>query len=219
MGTLLNLLGVVGDLSPFLSLILLSLVLWQRSVNPWLAALPIILLLALSTALYFALVGKAKPDALGTRNVVNVAFAAYTGVSMVLIPIFVFCLAVLGAISFRGDALMPIAKVNGVEVEFEAGMTVLQVAELAGEEIPRFCYHERLSIAGNCRMCLVEVLRRALLFGPLSPSVFRLEGPDALPDAAAGFARDAAAFGAITDNELTKREQSDWAMLTVDADR
>ncbi|MFZ5670447.1 MAG: NADH-quinone oxidoreductase subunit NuoG [Pseudomonadota bacterium] len=52
---------------------------------------------------------------------------------------------------------MPIAKVNGVEVEFEPGMTVLQVAELAGEEIPRFCYHERLSIAGNCRMCLVEV--------------------------------------------------------------
>ena len=52
---------------------------------------------------------------------------------------------------------MPIAKVNGVEVEFESGMTVLQVAERAGEEIPRFCYHERLSIAGNCRMCLVEV--------------------------------------------------------------
>ena len=52
---------------------------------------------------------------------------------------------------------MPKAKVNGVEVEFEPGMTVLQVAEIAGEEIPRFCYHERLSIAGNCRMCLVEV--------------------------------------------------------------
>ena len=52
---------------------------------------------------------------------------------------------------------MPTAKVNGVDVEFEPGMTVLQVAELAGEEIPRFCYHERLSIAGNCRMCLVEV--------------------------------------------------------------
>ncbi len=52
---------------------------------------------------------------------------------------------------------MPKAKVNGVEVEFEAGMSVLQVAELAGEEIPRFCYHERLSIPGNCRMCLVEV--------------------------------------------------------------
>ena len=52
---------------------------------------------------------------------------------------------------------MPTAKVNGVEVAFEPGMTVLQVAERAGEEIPRFCYHERLSIAGNCRMCLVEV--------------------------------------------------------------
>jgi NADH-quinone oxidoreductase subunit G len=52
---------------------------------------------------------------------------------------------------------MPVAKVNGVEVEFQPGMTVLQVAERAGHEIPRFCYHERLSIAGNCRMCLVEV--------------------------------------------------------------
>ncbi|MDB5416991.1 MAG: nuoG, partial [Phenylobacterium sp.] len=52
---------------------------------------------------------------------------------------------------------MPKAKVDGVEIEFEAGMSVLQVAELAGKEIPRFCYHERLSVAGNCRMCLVEV--------------------------------------------------------------
>ena len=52
---------------------------------------------------------------------------------------------------------MPVCKVNGVEVEFEPGMSVLQAAELAGVEIPRFCYHERLSIAGNCRMCLVEV--------------------------------------------------------------
>ncbi|MDJ0683380.1 MAG: NADH-quinone oxidoreductase subunit NuoG [Alphaproteobacteria bacterium] len=52
---------------------------------------------------------------------------------------------------------MPTLKVNGEEVEFEKGMTVLQVCESAGVEIPRFCYHERLSIAGNCRMCLVEV--------------------------------------------------------------
>ena len=52
---------------------------------------------------------------------------------------------------------MPICKVDGVEVEFEPEMNVLQVAELAGKEIPRVCYHERLSIAGNCRMCLVEV--------------------------------------------------------------
>lgn len=50
-------------------------------------------------------------------------------------------------------------------------------------------------------------LRRALLFGPLAPSCFRLEGPDALPDAPARFARDAAAFGAITSNEMTEREQ------------
>jgi len=47
--------------------------------------------------------------------------------------------------------------VNDKEIEFEEGMTVLQACELAGAEIPRFCYHERLSIAGNCRMCLVEM--------------------------------------------------------------
>jgi NADH-quinone oxidoreductase subunit G len=47
--------------------------------------------------------------------------------------------------------------VDGVEVEVPNGATVLQAAELAGAEIPRFCYHERLSVAGNCRMCLVEV--------------------------------------------------------------
>ena len=52
---------------------------------------------------------------------------------------------------------MPKVKVDGVEVEVPQGATVLQACELAGKEIPRFCYHERLSIAGNCRMCLVEV--------------------------------------------------------------
>ena len=52
---------------------------------------------------------------------------------------------------------MPKIIVNNKEVEFEDGMTVLQACELAGAEIPRFCYHERLSIAGNCRMCLVEM--------------------------------------------------------------
>lgn len=57
-------------------------------------------------------------------------------------------------------------------------------------------------------------LRRALLFGPLAPSCFRLEGPDALPDAPARFARDAAAFGAITSNELTERERSYLALVT-----
>jgi NADH-quinone oxidoreductase subunit G len=48
-------------------------------------------------------------------------------------------------------------KVDGVEIEVPSGATVLQACELAGKEIPRFCYHERLAIAGNCRMCLVEV--------------------------------------------------------------
>jgi NADH-quinone oxidoreductase subunit G len=52
---------------------------------------------------------------------------------------------------------MPKLKVDGVEIDVPAGATVLQACELAGKEIPRFCYHERLSIAGNCRMCLVEV--------------------------------------------------------------
>ena len=52
---------------------------------------------------------------------------------------------------------MPKITVNNHEIEFEEGMTVLQACELAGAEIPRFCYHERLSIAGNCRMCLVEM--------------------------------------------------------------
>jgi NADH-quinone oxidoreductase subunit G len=52
---------------------------------------------------------------------------------------------------------MPKVKVDGLEIDVPAGATVLQACELAGKEIPRFCYHERLSIAGNCRMCLVEV--------------------------------------------------------------
>ena len=48
-------------------------------------------------------------------------------------------------------------KVNDIDVEVEEGLTVLQACEKAGVEIPRFCYHEKLSIAGNCRMCLVEM--------------------------------------------------------------
>jgi NADH-quinone oxidoreductase subunit G len=52
---------------------------------------------------------------------------------------------------------MPKVTVDGLELEVPQGATVLQACELAGKEIPRFCYHERLSIAGNCRMCLVEV--------------------------------------------------------------
>ncbi len=48
--------------------------------------------------------------------------------------------------------------IDGKEVEAEGAMTLIQACEQAGVEVPRFCYHERLSIAGNCRMCLVEVV-------------------------------------------------------------
>ena len=48
-------------------------------------------------------------------------------------------------------------KVNDIDLEVEEGLTVLQACEKVGVEIPRFCYHEKLSIAGNCRMCLVEI--------------------------------------------------------------
>ena len=48
--------------------------------------------------------------------------------------------------------------IDGTEVEVDGAMTLIQACEQAGVEIPRFCYHERLSIAGNCRMCLVEVV-------------------------------------------------------------
>jgi NADH-quinone oxidoreductase subunit G len=54
---------------------------------------------------------------------------------------------------------MPKLTIDGTEVEVESGLTVIQACEQMGIEIPRFCYHERLSIAGNCRMCLVEMER------------------------------------------------------------
>jgi NADH-quinone oxidoreductase subunit G len=50
-----------------------------------------------------------------------------------------------------------VIKVNDREIEVPSNLTLLQACEAAGEEIPRFCYHERLSVAGNCRMCLIEV--------------------------------------------------------------
>ena len=48
-------------------------------------------------------------------------------------------------------------KINNIDTEVEEGLTVIQACEKVGVEIPRFCYHEKLSIAGNCRMCLVEI--------------------------------------------------------------
>ncbi len=52
---------------------------------------------------------------------------------------------------------MPKIKIDGMELDVESGTTLLQACEQAGAEVPRFCFHDRLSIAGNCRMCLVEV--------------------------------------------------------------
>ncbi len=54
---------------------------------------------------------------------------------------------------------MPKLTIDDREVEVAPGITVLQACEQVGIEIPRFCYHERLAIAGNCRMCLVEMER------------------------------------------------------------
>ncbi len=51
---------------------------------------------------------------------------------------------------------MPTLTIDGVEITVDSGVTLMQACEEAGAEIPRFCYHDRLSIAGNCRMCLVE---------------------------------------------------------------
>jgi len=73
--------------------------------------------------------------------------------------------------------------IDGTEVEVDGAMTLIQACEEAGVEIPRFCYHERLSIAGNCRMCLVEVVG-----GPPKPAAscaMRVKdlrpGPDGAP--------------------------------------
>ena len=73
---------------------------------------------------------------------------------------------------------MPRLIIDGKEHDVPAGITLIQACALAGIEIPRFCYHERLSIAGNCRMCLVEVVGMpkpmascALAVNDLRPSV------------------------------------------------
>ena len=58
-----------------------------------------------------------------------------------------------------GVSSMPKVTIDGQEIEVAPGTTILQACQQAGIEIPHFCYHERLNIAGNCRMCLVEVER------------------------------------------------------------
>ncbi|HHN67179.1 MAG TPA: NADH-quinone oxidoreductase subunit G [Thermopetrobacter sp.] len=78
---------------------------------------------------------------------------------------------------------MPVKlKIDGELIEVEDGATLLQACEQAGKEIPRFCYHERLSIAGNCRMCLVEVkgIPKPMASCALSVNDLR-PGPDGEP--------------------------------------
>lgn len=60
----------------------------------------------------------------------------------------------------KGTVMSDLKKIviDDMEVEVDGAMTLIQACEVAGIEVPRFCYHERLSIAGNCRMCLVEVV-------------------------------------------------------------
>ena len=52
---------------------------------------------------------------------------------------------------------MPVITIDNKKIEFKDGITIMQACEMTGIEIPKFCYHEKLSIAGNCRMCLVEI--------------------------------------------------------------
>ncbi len=66
---------------------------------------------------------------------------------------------------------MPKLTIDGNEIEVDAGYSVLQACEAAGIEVPRFCYHERLSISGNCRMCLVEMERAPKLIASCSMPV------------------------------------------------
>ncbi|MGI9405873.1 MAG: 2Fe-2S iron-sulfur cluster-binding protein, partial [Hyphomicrobiaceae bacterium] len=77
---------------------------------------------------------------------------------------------------------MPVIKIDGVEHEFEDGLALIQACEQAGVEIPRFCYHERLSIAGNCRMCLIEVVGAPKPVASCAMSVNDLRpGPEGQP--------------------------------------
>ena len=72
--------------------------------------------------------------------------------------------------------------IDGVEHELDPNLTVLQACEVAGKEIPRFCYHERLSIAGNCRMCLVEAVGAPKPMASCAMQVKDLRGgPDGQP--------------------------------------
>uniref|UniRef100_A0A7S3A3L0 NADH dehydrogenase subunit 11 n=1 Tax=Rhodosorus marinus TaxID=101924 RepID=A0A7S3A3L0_9RHOD len=70
--------------------------------------------------------------------------------------------------------------INGRVSEVPKGSTIIQACELGGVEVPRFCYHERLSIAGNCRMCLVEVAKSPKLVASCAMPV--MDGMEIMTD-------------------------------------
>src|SRR6187397_1937359 len=89
---------------------------------------------------------------------------------------------------------MPKLIINGKEHEMPNGITLIQACEIAGVEIPRFCYHERLSIAGNCRMCLIEVAGMPKPVASCAMSVNDLRA-----------ARDGTPPSIVTDSETVKK--------------
>jgi NADH-quinone oxidoreductase subunit G len=89
---------------------------------------------------------------------------------------------------------MPKLIINGQEHEMPNGITLIQACEIAGVEIPRFCYHERLSIAGNCRMCLIEVAGMPKPVASCAMSVNDLRP-----------ARDGTPPSIVTDSETVKK--------------
>jgi NADH-quinone oxidoreductase subunit G len=89
---------------------------------------------------------------------------------------------------------MPKLIINGKEHEMPNGITLIQACEIAGVEIPRFCYHERLSIAGNCRMCLIEVAGMPKPVASCAMSVNDLRP-----------ARDGTPPSIVTDSETVKK--------------
>jgi NADH-quinone oxidoreductase subunit G len=91
---------------------------------------------------------------------------------------------------------MPKIIINDTEHDFPDGITLIQACDLVGVEIPRFCYHERLSIAGNCRMCLVEVVGMPKPVASCAMSVNDLRpGHDGTPPTI------------LTESETTKKAQ------------
>ncbi|MBJ8342671.1 NAD(P)-binding domain-containing protein [Antrihabitans sp. YC3-6] len=138
------------------------------------------------------------------------------------------CLAFMGMWDQSGGYFVPL-ELQARWIAYTWGGAVAAVNESA-QRVAIETYRARRGLSQKTRMNLAALafaraagvephlenwpqLRRALLFGPLAPSCFRLEGTDALPDAPERFAREAAEFGAITSNDLTEREQNYWSLV------